>query len=41
MADKTAWMKTRQTRFGAYAAVYILVVLAVLCVGNWLASSHN
>lgn len=36
----TSWMKTRQTRYGAYAAVYILVILAVLGVGNWLASGH-
>ncbi len=41
MAEKTSWMKTRQTRYGAYAGVYVLVVLAVLVVGNWLASSHN
>jgi ABC-type uncharacterized transport system involved in gliding motility auxiliary subunit len=37
----TSWMKTRQTRYGAYAAVYVLIVLAVLSIGNWLASSHN
>src|ERR1700689_5049045 len=41
MADKNAWMKTRQTKYGAYAFVYTLVVIAVLVVGNWLASSHN
>lgn len=45
MAEPTprnnSWMKTRQTKYGAYAAVYILIVLAVLVVGNWLASSHN
>ncbi len=41
MADKTSWMKTRQTRYGAYAAVYILVVFAVLSVGNYLANGHN
>src|SRR5580692_8789835 len=41
MADKTAWMKTRQTKYGAYAFVYTLVVIAVLGVGNWLANSHN
>jgi ABC-type uncharacterized transport system involved in gliding motility auxiliary subunit len=41
MADNSAWMKTRQTKYGAYAFVYTLVVIAVLVVGNWLASSHN
>lgn len=41
MADKTPWVKSRQTRYGAYAAVYILVVLAVLVVGNWLANDHS
>ena len=41
MAEKAAWMKTRQTKYGAYAFVYTLVVIAVLVVGNWLANSHN
>jgi ABC-type uncharacterized transport system involved in gliding motility auxiliary subunit len=41
MADNTSWVKTRQTKYGAYAFVYTLVVVAVLVVGNWLASSHN
>jgi ABC-type uncharacterized transport system involved in gliding motility auxiliary subunit len=45
MADtspqKNSWMQARQTKYGAYAAVYTLVVLAVLVVGNWLANSHN
>jgi ABC-type uncharacterized transport system involved in gliding motility auxiliary subunit len=37
----TAWLKTRQTRFGAYVTVYILVVVAVLAMLNWLANRHN
>lgn len=41
MADKTSWVKTRQTKYGAYAFVYTLVVIAVLVIGNWLASTHN
>jgi ABC-type uncharacterized transport system involved in gliding motility auxiliary subunit len=41
MADKTSWVKTRQTRYGAYAFAYTLVVIAVLVVANWLGSSHN
>lgn len=41
MAENVSWVKSRQTRYGAYAAVYIIVILAVLIVGNWLASDHN
>jgi ABC-type uncharacterized transport system involved in gliding motility auxiliary subunit len=37
----TNWIKTRQTKFAAYAAAYIVVVLAVLAAGNWLANRHN
>jgi ABC-type uncharacterized transport system involved in gliding motility auxiliary subunit len=35
------WLKARQTRYTAYATVYILVVLAVLAAANWLANRHN
>lgn len=35
------WMKTRQTKFAAYATTYILVILAVLATANWLANRHN
>ena len=37
----TNWIRTRQTKFAAYAAAYIVVVLAVLAAGNWLANRHN
>jgi ABC-type uncharacterized transport system involved in gliding motility auxiliary subunit len=37
----TAWVKTRQTKFGAYAALYVLIILAVLVMANWLANRHN
>src|SRR5688572_28745988 len=37
----TSWLKTRQTKFGAYAALYILIVTAVLIMANWLANRHN
>ena len=30
MAANTSWMKARQTKFAAYTAVYVLIVLAVL-----------
>jgi ABC-type uncharacterized transport system involved in gliding motility auxiliary subunit len=35
------WMKTRQTKYGAYATVYIIVILAVIFIANWLAKDHN
>ncbi|HWR52991.1 MAG TPA: DUF4350 domain-containing protein [Bryobacteraceae bacterium] len=35
------WLKTRQTKYSAYAAVYILVIIAVLAAANWLANRHN
>jgi ABC-type uncharacterized transport system involved in gliding motility auxiliary subunit len=37
----TAWLKTRQTKFGAYVALYIIIVIAVLAMVNWLANRHN
>jgi ABC-type uncharacterized transport system involved in gliding motility auxiliary subunit len=35
------WLKTRQTKYGAYAAAYILVVLAIVVVANVLADRFN
>jgi ABC-type uncharacterized transport system involved in gliding motility auxiliary subunit len=35
------WIKSRQTRYGAYAVTYILIVLAVLSAANWLGGRHN
>jgi ABC-type uncharacterized transport system involved in gliding motility auxiliary subunit len=37
----TAWLRTRQTKFGAYVALYITIVIAVLAMVNWLANRHN
>ena len=37
----SSWMKARQTRYGAYVTVYILVVLAVVAGVNWLANQNN
>jgi ABC-type uncharacterized transport system involved in gliding motility auxiliary subunit len=37
----TAFLKARQTRYVAYATVYILVVFAILTVGNVLADRYN
>src|SRR5882757_8394020 len=38
---KSDWLKTRQTKFTAYVTVYILIVIAVLGLVNWLAQQHN
>lgn len=41
MQFKTDWLKTRQTRYGAYVTVYTLIIVAVLGMANWLAQRHN
>ncbi len=38
---KSDWIKARQTRYSAYVAVYILVILAVLGVANFLANRYD
>lgn len=38
---KFGWLKARQTKYTAYAALYILVIVAVLGAANWLANRHN
>jgi len=35
------WMKSRQTKFGAYAVVYTVVILAVLFAINFLANRYT
>ena len=37
----TSWMQTRQTRFAIYTAVYVLIVVAVVGVVNFLANKFN
>ena len=37
----TAWLKKRQTKYGAYLAVYLLIVLAILSAANYLANRYN
>jgi ABC-type uncharacterized transport system involved in gliding motility auxiliary subunit len=41
MAANNSWLKARQTKFAAYTAVYVLIVLAVLGVLNFLANRYN
>lgn len=38
---KFDWLKARQTKYTAYASIYILVILAVLGAANFLANRHN
>ena len=38
---KFDWIKTRQTKYTAYATVYVLIVIAALGMANWLADRHN
>src|SRR5277367_6216877 len=35
------WLKARQTKYGAYAALYILVVITIVVVANMLADRYN
>jgi ABC-type uncharacterized transport system involved in gliding motility auxiliary subunit len=35
------WLRARQTKYGAYAAIYLLVVLAIVVVVNILADRYN
>jgi ABC-type uncharacterized transport system involved in gliding motility auxiliary subunit len=36
-----SWIRARQTKFAAYTAVYVLIVLAVIGVLNFLAQRYN
>ena len=40
MASKSS-MKSKQTKFAAYTTVYVLIVLAVIGVVNFLANRYN
>jgi len=37
----SGWMKARQTKYAAYATVYILVIIAVLAAANFLANRYD
>lgn len=36
-----SWLTTRQTKFGAYVTLYIVIVTAALGLANWLANRYN
>jgi ABC-type uncharacterized transport system involved in gliding motility auxiliary subunit len=36
-----SWLQARQTKYGSYVAIYILVVLAIVVGANWLANQNN
>jgi ABC-type uncharacterized transport system involved in gliding motility auxiliary subunit len=38
---KMAWLAKRQTKYGAYLTVYVLVVVAILAAANYLADRYN
>ncbi len=35
------WLRKRQTQYGAYLSVYVLIVLAILSAANYLANLYN
>ena len=35
------WIKARQTKYAAYATTYILIIIAVIAVANFLAQRYN
>ena len=37
----TEWVKTRQTKYAAYVTIYVLVILTVIVVANYLANRYN
>jgi ABC-type uncharacterized transport system involved in gliding motility auxiliary subunit len=41
MATKTMDASARQAKYGATAALYVLIVIAVLVIVNWLANRYN
>jgi ABC-type uncharacterized transport system involved in gliding motility auxiliary subunit len=35
------FLKARQTRYGAFMALYVVVMIAIIITANWLADHHN
>src|SRR5277367_4870356 len=40
-SSNSSWMQARQTKFMAYSAVYLLIVVAVVGIVNFLANRFN
>ncbi len=40
MRPSLSWLRRRQTKYGAYAAAYVLVVLALVTLANWAVNRH-
>ncbi|HBY64099.1 MAG TPA: hypothetical protein DEH78_30115 [Solibacterales bacterium] len=38
---KFEFLKKRQTQYGVFASLYIVIVIGILGAGNWLAQRHN
>ena len=38
---RTDWVKTRQTRYTAYITLYVVIIVAVLTLANYLANNYN
>src|ERR1041384_7058161 len=38
---KSSWIQARQTKYGAYLVVYVLVVIAILGAANYLANRYD
>src|ERR1700691_4135203 len=37
----SGFLKARQTRYGGFVGVYLVVVVAIVIVASWLADHHN
>ncbi len=38
---RASFLKARQTRYGAFVALYLVVILAIVIAANWLADHHD
>ncbi len=38
---ESSFLKARQTRYGAFVALYLIVILAIVVAANWLANHHD
>jgi ABC-type uncharacterized transport system involved in gliding motility auxiliary subunit len=38
---ESSFLKARQTRYGAFVALYLVVILAIVIAANWLAAHHD